>query len=1106
MSGCIVSNQAIYKGFFIDLDDAEHLISNQRKHEKVDFECPSCHQPVEAVLNVTRKRKHFRHSNGNTHGMSEWHREWQSHFGTKETSFVDENGVTHRADAMVSGGDTTLFIEFQHSSISQQEIRQRQEFYGSIGTLVWVVDLFGHSTVFSASDDEWIVDLTQAPAWIRHIKTFFADSGDGWIYPVDLCNDTYRTKRMTKLDLIAQLLRGDPSFQRVQQSYLRLIQRGAGNGKTFELVQSIDLVEKHLYKTYHLFLTKTHSAKEMLQKELSDQEASGRLSHVEELEQEETSSGRQQVFSCRTVDGHQKLLIFGTIDAFNFALLPPSEKKSLDFPQKAKWLSQQEQLGPTIVFGGHSIILNQTLVLHVDECQDLHPEYAGAMLNLCRRCHIDIDVVGDRLQSLWMEHNMMTALADSTDPVVSIMPRSNVCRRFVHPVMRDQINAVVPFQMFGCDPITLHEEIDYGGLPPIQAMTFAGDKEKDMFPSLIMQLKCAIKQIFDECCDLDATSLHRRPMPEDFLFICPIPGAKSYMGRLEEFLNDFWTDLRDTDDYYAKVLADRSNQPFAQLHTSDEASRIDLETSRKKSRLVSIHTAKGDGRRFVFVMELSEHLLYCFTHGPLQRLQFESFIHVAITRQKRNLFLLFHDSSRQDEIGRRFPLSLHEQQNKCPFFRFEYWITPKKLQMFLSLHEDMPMFDALVDDRGYMECAERLSRLSAPEWKHYKMQYALMHFYWGVNMSKHVIDSQFTQTHRYHVSRKVEILRYSEFTKVLFEISRLNEELSRLEKKDERYWLVLTQKNRLPIPLLQYQSRPDLPEQIKNRIETMVLPQLLAPADKFGLGPLDCLLAFYVVDVFDEGILYGKDEFPTVYSMYEIFESIPNQDFIESVSIFQSSCRHYLETQSLSQKLRCYKKKFKSASSDQFRVEVSKPHILIGKDEVHIHHLIPDYNEVNRIDKKLAMLVNQFAIQEVCREEDLQRADGSTKRVKTFLFTLTHSRCFEVNISTDIIHTNDVLIRSYLESIRETHKQTLWGVVSFCQQQSFPSDFQILEYMYPGDSRSVMKKRNQFGKSMIGKWISDWEDIRDLSEEQFMETFNRKWSKGVEIAVKDMRK
>ena len=65
-----------------------------------------------------------------------WHRDWKNLFPeeSREISHVDENGEIHRADIRTTTG---IYIEIQHSNMSDAERRSRERFYKN---MVWVVD------------------------------------------------------------------------------------------------------------------------------------------------------------------------------------------------------------------------------------------------------------------------------------------------------------------------------------------------------------------------------------------------------------------------------------------------------------------------------------------------------------------------------------------------------------------------------------------------------------------------------------------------------------------------------------------------------------------------------------------------------------------------------------------------------------------------------------------------------------------------------------------------------------------------------------------------------------------------------------------------------
>lgn len=70
-----------------------------------------------------------------------WHSEWKLKLPVERTEYVlVRGGEKHRADFYSSSGS---IVEFQHSSISADEIEKREKFYGT--GMIWVFDLQGQT-------------------------------------------------------------------------------------------------------------------------------------------------------------------------------------------------------------------------------------------------------------------------------------------------------------------------------------------------------------------------------------------------------------------------------------------------------------------------------------------------------------------------------------------------------------------------------------------------------------------------------------------------------------------------------------------------------------------------------------------------------------------------------------------------------------------------------------------------------------------------------------------------------------------------------------------------------------------------------------------------
>lgn len=66
---------------------------------------------------------------------TEWHRGWKEHFPVEwQEVVINKEGQTHRADIKTNTG---LVVEFQNSSISSSEIKQRERFYEN---MIWLIN------------------------------------------------------------------------------------------------------------------------------------------------------------------------------------------------------------------------------------------------------------------------------------------------------------------------------------------------------------------------------------------------------------------------------------------------------------------------------------------------------------------------------------------------------------------------------------------------------------------------------------------------------------------------------------------------------------------------------------------------------------------------------------------------------------------------------------------------------------------------------------------------------------------------------------------------------------------------------------------------------
>jgi len=115
--------------------------------------CQGCKEEVIAKCGAI-VRWHWAHKHTcdcNYKPMTEWHYKWQEQFPeeNREVYVNKEDGSFRIADIKLDSG---LVIEFQHSSISLDTVKSRQEFHGDV---IWIFDCtekFDNMTFYSNDD------------------------------------------------------------------------------------------------------------------------------------------------------------------------------------------------------------------------------------------------------------------------------------------------------------------------------------------------------------------------------------------------------------------------------------------------------------------------------------------------------------------------------------------------------------------------------------------------------------------------------------------------------------------------------------------------------------------------------------------------------------------------------------------------------------------------------------------------------------------------------------------------------------------------------------------------------------------------------------------
>lgn len=592
-----------------------------------------------------------------------WHRKWQGH--------MIENGIeievaigARRADAVV---DKNVY-EFQHSYISAREVAERTRDWRSAGYGVhWIVD--GNEKVTVSKDKMGTVRIRFSSFPLESFMSephIYMQCGDGNVYvirPMDVCayyivvGDECVFGEADFINLMkTDQLRGH--YARQSQCVLYINQRGAGNGKTYQAVRAVADDNRFAHKSVFIYLTKMHSAKTIIKEEFKSQ-------FRVHIEKEDV---KIYTFDVEAIG--RKDVYIGTIDSFMYALGDKQAKGTDFFAAMIDSIPSTEILSKTLSqkgkvergYGGRDLFLTKTeCIVIVDEAQDLPPRYLEAMLQIMKRTHVDVFVIGDKLQSLYCVENIMTcfrevcAKEDGVDVVYDI--GENRVERFHSTFSMDFVNSCVPFEKYGLRPITgiCQRECNYRRCheDPYQNVKVVPTKFAEAARNEVEMLNIVADLVIHLSGQVDEHGY----APQNVMFIFPNIKKNPFATRLYEAVEEFW-EKKSECGYLPRGEKEKlsferaqANQRWAHVHYSESGRPIDLNVSNDATRMVSIHASKGDGRELVYVIGIADWSLKQFTCGE-KNLMFDSLMHVAMTRHKCFLYVAV-DSNPLDEVFQR---------------------------------------------------------------------------------------------------------------------------------------------------------------------------------------------------------------------------------------------------------------------------------------------------------------------------------------------------------------------------------------------------------------------------------------------------------------------
>lgn len=381
----------------------------------------------------------------------------------------------------------------------------------------------------------------------------------------------------------------------------------------------------------YIYITKTHSAKSVISEEFNSQYTTLEATY-KSIDEMETYGKKFHISAYKKKVGSVNIFL-ATVDSFIYALyrmnydeLPEDEifkncctriLDDFDF-DKLKFMR----------YCGINMALNKKTIVIVDEAQDLDTYYIAVLAALAKHRLITVYIIGDALQSVFVEDNIFTRYDEFIEEyakLVKPVPTAkyahisrnaplNVVRRFHDRRFIDICNTLVPYGR--------HGTVEIKDICPCDTSCKYRSKVLREEPCLSITWYINLEQYLNSIMETEyARGLTK---PSQYLVILPFMKNNPILDRVYTVINTFWSRKANVRD-------------MVEIHKSEPGKPIDKTTSIEKTRIMTIHGAKGDGREIVILLQFDEK--YLSLYGDPDSIVYESLFHVALTRQKLRLYV-----------------------------------------------------------------------------------------------------------------------------------------------------------------------------------------------------------------------------------------------------------------------------------------------------------------------------------------------------------------------------------------------------------------------------------------------------------------------------------
>jgi competence CoiA-like predicted nuclease len=871
---------------------ADDIINGIYPTSSIFYCCNHEHELI--FVNCTKRRSHFRHRHSaDLEGtpMTDWHSEWQSNFPITEIKFPSINSQYHdrRADIVIS--EYKNIIEIQHSKIESREITERIHDYKLHGyTVIWIIDAqesierkrIGERSILHFIKNTWLYEHFRISNTI-----VYYDIG-GFIYKVN--PNLVRSHQLDvsepkpKSEFIEALKNNKDLWESDEppQCFLYLKQQGAGSGKTYGMIQLLNNDIEIAHFRFITLITKQHAAVNVMFTEFINQYRAGILTNIELKGEPEISNKKYIVHYTHKLTNIEVYAIFATVDSFTYALGESPKNAHDQFVGIVKSIVEgniRTTSTGTMTYAGVNPVINKEMLIMIDETQDLTELYGEAFLQIVRSKSTNLCVVGDRLQSLSYQENALTFLhkAEAAHMKVIKSDVKNVVRRFSDPTLVNFVNSVIPFTSYDL-PIMIpalttapvKDSLTVFRAKTVYATESAGsNKVIDAVNQIMEYFKAEVET--------------NSRLPEDFMIVTPFTGQNPLIKALQMELNIYWKNIMETNssyiehvksnNFYWKDINTNEYIRYAIFHRAEEGGSINLSDSEHATRIVSIHSSKGDGRKVVFVIGVTQSALQKFSQVA-NNLIYDSLFHVAITRQKEKLF--FRLEANNDDI--------HSRISKCVAIlatsndSFEILKDKIKLQNISSmLHLSFDeLSEKIICNMSIPDITESKEDRRLIDMGDHNIRYASMFMNIMVHSCNHELKI------KSDIKKQFAVILSN--LKNIKSVSQVSDYIKILHDNNEKkgYVKILHDNNEKKgyekiIPIIKYHSKPSdidygryylIILETMNRIISELNSVYKAPINYFC--PFECVILYYMIECVENGT-YQAITIDDVYNIINIY-------------------------------------------------------------------------------------------------------------------------------------------------------------------------------------------------------------------------------------------